>query len=656
MDGSVRGPRIDHAFEGLTYGECPDPERPVAGCTSPIQFRIVGGQALGRGGEDDDDRDGVSSPSGLDLGPVVYTAVGGSYRRLALARDLGAGARKQGRIPLSGFQGALAGLNGDEPELPVREPELREDLDDNLVLGFETRGGIVLATGDLPEGKSDSELQALAGGAFVVTPGVEDSFDVDAVRSPSLVFDAGDGGLRVYYEGVANERSAIGLVMSADGETWVRHGDGGQVFGRGPAGAWDDASVGQPTVLWDADTSTFRMWYVGSDAATSRIGYAESVDGTEWVRHTDNAGVGTWVFDGAGLAFAQDGAFAPSVRKIDGGFEMWFEGRLDGSPRAGRARSTDGITWVPLTNPTTAGDTFTIVTREGDDEVNTGIDLGDDRQHAIFVDGEVVHGAGASEMVLSPDGRYAVVANKRWLLPGSAPAPGLVPTPAFLIVLDLHDDSEGDYVDANYNGIETLLQVPQRSDLVVGFRDMVFSEDGSELWVLQAPFVSPGDPGARSGPEALIRIDWSLVEDNDVAEVVRDDVVTGYVPLAPGVERDPGYWTEVSVGPSSLAISSDGRRGYVTNFNDNSLYIVDLQAGARGAVIDVISGLDENPWEVQLSPDERRAYVVNSYGVGRGPVQHSTLQVIDVDEDSVTYGRVLTRLSNVESRSDHGCD
>ena len=69
----------------------------------------------------------------------------------------------------------------------------------------------------------------------------------------------------------------------------------------------------------------------------------------------------------------------------------------------------------------------------------------------------------------------------------------------------------------------------------------------------------------------------------------------------------------------------------------------------------MIYGLDENPWEVVLSPDERVAYVATSYGVQQNGAQHSTIQVVDIDEASPTFGRVLTRLTNLESRSDHGC-
>ena len=103
-------------------------------------------------------------------------------------------------------------------------------------------------------------------------------------------------------------------------------------------------------------------------------------------------------------------------------------------------------------------------------------------------------------------------------------------------------------------------------------------------------------------------------------------------------------------------MNAAGSRAYVANFNENSLYVVDLAAGARGVVKKAIYGLDENPWEVVLSPDEKLAFVANSYGVQVRGAQHSTIQVVDIDEDSPTFGEVLTRLTNVGSRSDAGCE
>jgi hypothetical protein len=528
----------------------------------------------------------------------------------------------------------------------MRDPEARDDGAGGTLLAFDDGAGILLAEGVLDPGAAASEgapllLTALSPD-YVLQAGAAGEFDDTAVAGASLLLDAPDGALRLYYEGNDGEVRRIGMVTSGDGANWTRGPSGGLVLDRGAAGSWDDAWVGEPSVVWDEASGLYRMWFAGSDGDRTRIGTASSEDGLAWSRYTDGSGVTRPVFDGDGLAFARDGVAAPSVRALPGGgFEMWFEGWTGDVPRAGRAFSEDGLVWTPRLNPATPGDRFVIHTSPGDEDASTGIELGDDGQHARLVDGALVHGAGASEMLISPDGRFAVVANKR--------AP-------FLLVLDLFDDSDGVTRDANHLDIEAVIRIPQRRGMV-GTRDLAFSPDGTELWALLAPLVQSGatDESLRFGTEGLLRIDWTQVQDEPVGHVMSDDVITGWMPLPRGNEEDRGYETEVSAGPTSMAISADGSRAYVTNFNDNSLSILDLRAGARGSLVALVRGLDENPYEVALSPDGKLAWVANSYGVQRQGVQHSTLQVVDVDEESATFGQVLTRLSNVDSRAAAGC-
>jgi len=627
LEGTVSGVVGEPAWEGLAYESI----------FSPLLFQVVGGQALGRGEADTLDADGAGSPAPADGGVVLYVGWQGSFRRLAAASDLGAGLERLGAVELVGFDGQLAGLVGADPVLPLYGADATPDGAGGLLVGFHTDHGISLASGAIEVGQDELSLTAVGSG-LALGPGEPGGFDAESVRSPSLVALPG-GGWRMYYEGWDGDAGRIGMASSADGVTWAREG---LMLDRGAAGAWDDAWVAAPSVVFDGQT--WHLWYAGGDGESTRVGYATSADGLSWSRHTDSGGVSVPVLAGGIGPFAEDDVSHPSVAvRDDGDFEMWFEGRTGGVTRVGRARSTDGATWTPVTNPTTAGDRFDIVTRAGDESASSGIELGDDRSSPRVVDGFPVHGAGASEMILTPDGRHAIVANKR--------SPDLM-------VLDLYDDSEGDYVDSNHNDIEAILRVPQRHGFA-GMRDMVFDSRG-RLWVLMAPMVIPGAASEtiRYGTEGLVEINWDLVADaGDQPEgiVYTEGTVRTFVPLARGIEEDRGYITEVSVGPSALEINADGDRAYVVNFNHNSLYVIDLDAGARGNILAIVDNLDENPWEVALSPDEKLAYVANYYGVGDVPVQHSTIQVVDVDESSPTFGRVLTRLSNVESRSDRGC-
>ena len=623
VEGDVTGPILADAFEGQVYDSL----------GSPVLFRIVGGQALGRGPVGSDDVSGVgSAASAADGEPVLYVGRNGDRRRLQLAADRGAGLSRLGPVTLSGFDGGLSALNGATPELPVRAVDAALLADGTTVAALQTNGAIVVAGGTLSDQDTAPALAALA---TAVVPAGGAEFDADTVASPSLV--ERDGELLLFYEGVNADTRAIGLATSADGgASWTREG---AVLSRGAAGTWDDAWVAEPTVVWDADAALYHLWYRGSDGDATRFGYASSPDGRAWTRHTDSEGVTRSIWNAAVFSFSPDGAQNPQVRATADGFRMFFDAELEGTVRIARATSSDGLTWNLQLNPTTAGDRFTITTRRGDDDPATGVYLGDGGRNNRLIDGFLIHGAGASEMVISPDGRWGVVANKR---------------DRFLIVIDLFDDSRDGYIDANYHDIEAVIAIPQ-SHGMVGVRDLVFTDGGETLWATLGPLIQPGAGDRGFGLEGLLRLDWQM-EDDDRPRAILDGMITGFLPVARGVEEDRGYTTEVSVGPSSVAINRAGDRAYVTNFNDNSLYVLDLVSGARGAVIDVIRGIDENPWEVVLSPDERVAYVANYYGVQRATAQHSTVQVVDVDEASPTYGQVLTRLSNIGSRAEAGCE
>jgi len=637
ITGEVTGDLPFLASEGTSY----------EATASPIGFLVVGGQALGRGPAGSYDRDGAAGAGRAGQTDfIVYSALQGSRGRLALARDLGAGAERLSSLPGVGWTGVFEDLNGDTPALALDAPDVQVDGTD-LVLTFETSQGIGLGTLDV-----DAEGTPVSFSPLLADPllaGGEDAFDSGRVGAPSLLLDGHDGSARLFYEGSRGESSSIGMATaSALGEPFQRSET--EAFARGGAGAWDDASIGSPSVLWDATEELYRLWYLGSDGETHRLGLATSTDATTWSRTVDSEGVGVPVFDGVGLPFVgSEGLHSARVRALaDGGFELWFEGNLDGVPRIGRAISSDGISWSTITNPTTAGDTFTLETRAGDEDASTGIHLGEppqqgeDETDIVSIGGFRVHGAGVSEMILSPDGQYAVVANKRTNV---------------LAVLDLRDDSTDEWTDANVNRVEAAIRIPQRYG-IVGTRDMKFSPDGTKLHVLLAPMVfsEAGENELRTGTEAFLTIDWTLVEDTADGSLIFDDAVLSFTPLPRGREEDVGYRSDVSVGPSALALSADGSRAYVTNYNDNSMWILNLNAGARGAVIERVQPLDEGPANIALSPDGKLAYIGNYLGWSRDLVVHSTIQVVDIDEASPTFGEILTTLTNIESRSDRGCE
>ena len=621
VEGSLTGPLPEDVFEGLDYEST----------ASPVAVRVVGGQALGRGLPGSLNENGASAAaSAVAGGPVVYVGHRGTRRRLGVADDSGAGLSPRAAVQLAGFSGGLSDLNGAAPDRVLLDVDAASG-PDGTVVAIGLVAGIAIVSGDLT---ADAPVLSSLGGGMAIEPRGGAGFDAASVTAPSLVLNAPDGVWRLYYEGQNQDTATIGLATSSDqGQSWAVAD--APVLQGGEAGTWDDDWVGEPSAIYDAAAAQWRLWYIGSDGSQRNLGYATSSDGVEWVRHVDAAGATAPVWHGDGIVFAES-IVGPQVRPSANGYQMWFDATLDGSLRVGRAESPDGVLWAARTNPTTHGDTFTLTTRQGDQDPASGIFLGDGSRDNVLVDGVIVSGAGASEMVLSPDGRWAVVANKR---------------DQFLIVLDLFDDSTADYTDANFNGVEAALFVPQARGMV-GMRAMQFSEDGQTLWVTLAPLVVPTAGGSFSdGTEGLVTMDFSRIEDGPEPRAWLDGIITGFLPVARGVEEDRGYETDTSVGPGGLAVNRAGTRAYVTNFNDNSLYVLDIARGARGAVVDVIRGLDETPFEIVLSPDEHLAYIGNSYGIQRNGAQHSTLQIVDIDEDSPTYGEILTRLDNLGSRS-----
>jgi DNA-binding beta-propeller fold protein YncE len=629
LEGDVSGRMSDFAEEGAIF----------VGSSSPLSFRIVGGQALGQGDSGTFDAGGVGSPAPTGVnGLVAYLGHDGGRRRVGLAVDAGAALIRTGVVTFAGFTGSLESLNGDDPTAVPLSLDVRTDSTGLSWAAIEVGEGISLASGNLTQG---STMSAVPGATPAVTTGEAGTFHDEAVRSASLLL-TDDGLCRLYFEADDGTTQRIGLAVAQGCEN-LAGSEPVIALDRGAAGTWDDGALRSPTVLFDPSDDLFHMWYVGSDGDTDAVGYATSTDGTTWERHRDGSGT-VPVYDPTILAFAGDGVTRLAAEIIPTGYQLWFEGDQSSVRRIGRARSPNGSDFIEVPNPTTAGDYFEIDTRQGDTSPSSGIYLGDSSvSSSPIIDGILVHAAGASDLILSPDGRFGLVANKR--------AP-------YVIVVDLYDDSSGDYVDANHHDIEAVIVIPQISSRMVGIRELRFSADGSDLYALLGPLVRPGsgDDAVRRGPEGLLRLDWASFADEPQARAIREGVLTGWMPAARGAEEPNGYVDDVSVGPLGLNLSRDGSRAYFANFNDNSFWILDLEAGARGAIVKIVDGLDERPSEVALSPDEKLAYVSASFGRLYGSAASSTLHVIDIDETSPTFGTVLTTLTNVSSRAEAGCE
>jgi hypothetical protein len=116
---------------------------------------------------------------------------------------------------------------------------------------------------------------------LTTTPGAFDAVDV---TSPHVLFDAGI--YKMWYQGNdASRVERIGYATSADGVNWVKNGS--SVLDEGAAGDFDERGVGQPCVILEG--STYIMGYAGTgEDNKSRLGLAVSADGVTWTKYANN--------------------------------------------------------------------------------------------------------------------------------------------------------------------------------------------------------------------------------------------------------------------------------------------------------------------------------------------------------------------------------
>ena len=98
------------------------------------------------------------------------------------------------------------------------------------------------------------------------------------------------GGYKMWYDGwnLSLTMTKIGYAESSDGINWIRDTVSNPVLGVGGPGQWDDASLTQPNVVVIGDSSY--VWYVGNQGGNGGYtGMAVSKDGrTNWTKSPAN--------------------------------------------------------------------------------------------------------------------------------------------------------------------------------------------------------------------------------------------------------------------------------------------------------------------------------------------------------------------------------
>ncbi len=179
------------------------------------------------------------------------------------------------------------------------------------------------------------------------------TFD-DSGAMPSSIVNH-DGKKYLFYIGwnrsvTVPYRNSVGLAVSEDGGVSFKRVHEGPVVDRTKEEPYFCAS---PFGMYDQDESVWKLWYASSTGWTVvndhpeplyQIKYAESADGSSWVRN--NVTCLEYTFEGEANA-------RPTVIKENGRYRMWycFRGSVDyrtnkdQSYRLGYAESDDGIKW-----------------------------------------------------------------------------------------------------------------------------------------------------------------------------------------------------------------------------------------------------------------------------------------------------------------------
>jgi predicted GH43/DUF377 family glycosyl hydrolase len=127
----------------------------------------------------------------------------------------------------------------------------------------------------------------------VIKTGEEGSWDAGALGSMTVV--KANNNYHMYYEAWSVRTDAewdreeyntlqIGHATSRDGIHWGKDSSHNPVLPRGHNGEWDDKGTWDPFVIYE--DGIFKMWYGGNtrDGGTCEWGYAESVDGSNFVK------------------------------------------------------------------------------------------------------------------------------------------------------------------------------------------------------------------------------------------------------------------------------------------------------------------------------------------------------------------------------------
>lgn len=163
----------------------------------------------------------------------------------------------------------------------------------------------------------------------------------DRISRPSVIHN--EDGYHMWYTGQRNDTPRLGTsqifhAFSTDGVHFERTSDRPVLL---PEVEWENTSIMNPSVLYEEDTHTYRMWFsAGAQYEPKAIGYAESKDGLNWTKCADNP-----IFQAnPENSWEQHKTAGCQVIQYDGKYVMFYIGYFDEDyAQIGMAVSDDGI-------------------------------------------------------------------------------------------------------------------------------------------------------------------------------------------------------------------------------------------------------------------------------------------------------------------------
>lgn len=172
----------------------------------------------------------------------------------------------------------------------------------------------------------------------VLLTGTSGSWDALYVTSPSVIMK--DGIYHMWYTGwpgSSNNLFRIGYAISSNGTGWDKY-DFNPVLSPSTIGNWDPVNVKAPSVVYN--NGIFHMWFAGYDGNKIEIGYASSDDGKNWNWYQGNP-----VLEGNPDTWEND-VTNPNVIFDGIAYHMWYTGIKGDTTRIGYAFSSLGIDWI----------------------------------------------------------------------------------------------------------------------------------------------------------------------------------------------------------------------------------------------------------------------------------------------------------------------